>query len=232
MNAQTTQILALGALALVPLLVVILLGLMPKRKQEQMHWRTGNLLDSSVLPVVRPVVLEPLVSQLRCMHGSEMNGYAVGLRHLPVEASAPVLRYLQRCADPAVELFAQTVLQAAKEELQSVCGRLEEKADHCSERGMASLLETGLRLSHPALTPASEKEGWMARLVAHAEQALTRFPQPSCRLTAAVVNVFLAGHRLDCAAILVARLPQDSPLLQELSQALAFSARKLPIIDS
>lgn len=88
-----------------------------------------------------------------------------------------MLRYLQRCADPAVELYSQTVLQAGKDGLQSLCGRLQNKLRLCAPNGgMAALLEEGLRLAHPGLLPASEKVAWMERMVSNAELALGRFP--------------------------------------------------------
>ena len=232
MSDAMMQMVTLGVLSLVPFLIVLLLGLAPRRQEKKRNWRVGNPLVNAVLPMVRPAFLEPLAAQLRGMHGSEMNGYAVGLRHLRVEEAAPVLRYLQRCADPAVELYSQTVLQAGKDGLQSLCGRLQEKSATCSQRGMAALLEEGLRLAHPALLPASEKVAWMERMVSNAELALGRFPAPSPRLVAAMVRVFLAGRRIDRASALIQSLPPACPMQQELSQSLAFAARRLPIHDS
>ena len=232
MSDHSMQLLILSALSLVPLVIVLALGLAPRGQEKMRNWRVGNPLHTAVLPVVRPAFVEPLVSQLRGMHGSEMNGYAVGLRHLPVEAAAPVLRYLQHCADPAVELYAQTVLQGGKDVLQSLCGRLQESSATCSQRGMCALLEVGLRLAHPALLPSSEKASWISRMEANAEQALARFSQPSVRLLAAMARVFMAARRLEHAAALIQRLPANSPVKQELSQAFAFASRQLPVLDS
>lgn len=163
MNIHPQDVLLICGFAALPVVLVWLMGWGRVANAGDEAWSPGGKAAVAVPGEFREPQLQPLVMGLRVPSVDELAGYAVGLRHLPIEVAAPLLRQLQRSADPAVQLYAQTILQEGREKLQVQMGRL--GAANGSDRGRASFLEAGLRLLHPALLPVADAEAWTAGLV-------------------------------------------------------------------
>jgi hypothetical protein len=224
MTAQSIP--ALLAVAALPFLISWLVVLVPSRRRHVSGLLLGNPLDEAPVPVPQPPTLKPLVHLSRALLGNDMRGYIVGARHLPVENTAPVLRRFVKGQDPALQLYAQSILADGQDKLQHWFVKLEKSAAQ-DERCAAWLLEIGLALAHRNLGSAADREALLAQLYQRADRALKQWPQPRPHLLANAGKVFLeAGHPALAARCAIA-LPHTS-LLRPALEAEALHALRHP----
>lgn len=198
-------LLMLAILALLPVVGTWLVVLVPSRRREVSGITLGNPLASAPLAPVVPAITKPLVHLTRSMSGADLEGYILGLRHLPVERCAPLLSRFVKGDDPALQLYAQSILQHGREALASQFHQLQKQPPE-DPRSATWLLETGLRLAHPSLCSATERPGFLKHLVTLTAQRLQAAdPSPALLMTAA--QVFLEAGMLDEAEATVAALP-------------------------
>jgi hypothetical protein len=216
--SSALPILSLIALALVPLAVIRLVAIIPLRRIEAGGMTVGNPLHQA--PYTDAIgVAWPLVSLSRRYGNGEMEGLLLGLRHLPIEDTAPLLGRYVRCSDPALQLYAQSILAQGRDQLHSTLVHLE-RSPPDDARAASWLLETGLRLAHPSLTGAAERPGLLHSLARQATERLATCEHtPS--LLANAVRVFLSIGRAGDAHVLVEELPEDSLLRAALAPAVA-----------
>ena len=207
---------ALFILALVlPILVSWIITIVPTRRKEASGIVVGNPLHDAPVSSRDEMLPHPLVHLARTLDGNEMAGYVLGLRHMPVASGAPVLDRHIHGSDPALQLYAQGILQQGKDKLQHRFQLLLD-APANDTRKAAWLLETGLLLASGSLNSTSERESWLTRL---SDLARTRLKaaSPTPSLLAAAAQVFLqAGHIQEADAALKA-LPAGSVLQRKLS---------------
>ncbi len=209
----------LAALAVVPIIVSWLIVLVPSKRREACGIVVGNPLDAAVLAPYQPVVKKPLVSLSRELNTADMGGYLLGMRQLPVEAAAPLLARYVRCADPALQLYAQSILAQGREQLQTQLAKLQ-RAPEDDAQCAAWMLETGLTLASPTLTGVAERPGFLQHLAELAAARLKTTASTPALLGQAVL-VFLEAGRPEDAEPLLVRLPQGSSLRAELEPAVA-----------
>ena len=198
----------LALLAILPLLGTWLIVLVPCRRRESSGLIVGNPLEAVPLAPIATVVSKPLVHLIRSLSGNEIEGFILGLRHLPVEQSAPLLTRFVNGSDPALQLYAQGILQQSREELTAQFHKLQ-KLPADEPRTATWLLETGLRLAHPSLCGPTERPGFIAHLVAIAAQRL-HTSEPSPALLSKAAEVFLHAGLLDEAQAALDVLPKSS----------------------
>lgn len=216
-----TSVGALALLALIPILVSWIVFVVPSKRREATGLVVGNPLDTAPLAAQQPLVTKPLVSLSRQLGSTEMGGYLLGLRQAPVEKSAPLLARYVRCSDPALQLYAQSILAQGRETLQVRLAKLERESGD-DARGAAWMLETGLILASPTLTGAAERPGFLKYLAGLAASRLeTCEHTPS--LLANAARVFLEAGRAQDAANVLAKLPAAAPLRVELEPAVALA---------
>ncbi|MDB6120986.1 MAG: hypothetical protein JWO08_4767 [Verrucomicrobiaceae bacterium] len=221
----TAPLLTLAILALLPVLGTWLIVLVPSRKRQASGILLGNPLESAPLAPVVPPITKPLVHLSRSMSGSDMEGFILGLRHLPVELSAPLLSRFIKGNDPALQLYAQGILQQGREDLAGQFHRLQ-KQTPSDVRSAAWMLETGLRLAHPSLCSATERPGFLKHLVSLAAHRLQATADPSPLLLVNAAEVFLEAGMLEEADAALAVLSGPSLPAPELTARIA-SARHL-----
>ncbi len=215
----SAPLLTLAILALLPVVGTWLIVLVPSRKRQASGIILGNPLATAPLAPVVPAISKPLIHLSRSMSGSDMEGFILGLRHLPVESSAPLLTRFVKGNDPALQLYAQGILQQGKEDLAAQFHRLQ-KQPPADMRSAAWVLETGLRLAHPSLCSATERPGFLKHLVSLAAQRLQGAdPSPALLLNAA--EVFLEADMLDEADAALAVLPGLAPAGHQLTARIA-----------
>lgn len=206
----------LALAALTPVLVVWTLGLFGRRRPDSDGAiTTGNPLFHSPLPLRTEPLEKPLAKSARTMTLGEMQPWVTGLRHLPVEVAAPLLRHFSKVPDPSVQLYAQTLLQAGRERLQGVASRLEPAITAKDPRLCASLLETGLRLASPTLMAAGERHDALVQVKRQAEEILSRTAHTP-RLLHVAARVFLEAGEPAHAARVLNLLPAGTPLRSSL----------------
>jgi hypothetical protein len=198
------------AVLLAPLVISVLILLVPSRRREEGGVQLGNPLSDAPLAEQSMLVTPPLVQLCRMLNGRELENYVLGLRHLPVESAAPLLQRLIQGVDPALQLYAQGVRQQGLDRLQAAFLELSQ-SDPNDPRRAAWLLETGLRLAHPALSTPTERELQLARLAHEATARLAAGPT-SPALVAAAAEVYLEAGRPGEAAALVPKLEAGSAL--------------------
>ena len=194
-STSIAPIATLAILAALPLLGTWLIVLVPSRRRESSGLVIGNPLEAAPLPPIAPVVSRPLVHLIRSLSGSEIEGFILGLRHLPVEQSAPLLTRFVNGSEPALQLYAQGILQQSRESLTAQFHQLQ-KLPADEPRTSTWLLEAGLRLAHPSLCGPTERPGFIAHLVAIAAQRL-HATEPSPALLSKAAEVFLQAGLLD-----------------------------------
>lgn len=213
MPAASSLILFLLILAL-PVVMAVVVLLVPSRRVEASGIVCGNPLHEAPLARQETEMVPPLVQLCRMLDGRELEGYVLGMRHLPVEAVAPLLQRLVQGVDPALQLYAQSVRQQGLDNLQAQY-QLLLKAAPDDSRKAAWLLETGLKLAHPSLSSIAEREMWLTRLADLADSRLsTARHDPALLATAA--EVYLAASRPQSAAALVPLLEMGSTLRAKL----------------
>lgn len=195
---------------LLPVVLSVLVLLVPTRRAEESGIICGNPLHDAPLAKQENGMLPPLVQLCRMLDGRELESYVLGMRHLPVEAVAPLLQRLVQGVDPALQLYAQSVRQQGLDKLQSLYQQLL-TAPVDDPRKSAWLLETGLKLAHPSLSSLAERELWLSRLAELADARLTSARHDPA-LLAAAAEVYLAASRPESAAAIVPLLEAGSAL--------------------
>lgn len=207
---------SLVMLALIPGVIIWLLAVIPMRRVEAPGLTVGNPIHQAP-HTDAPGISYPLIDVSRRFAAAEMEGLLLGMRHLPVEHTAPLLGRFMRSTDPALQLYAQSILAQGRERLQASLNQLERQSPH-DPRAAGWLLETGLRLAHPSLTGSAERPALLQTLARLATERLVTCPHtPS--LLANAIPVFLAAGRAGDAQVLVDELPEDSPLRKQLEPA-------------
>ena len=225
LSAQSlTSVAVLAVLALIPVLVSWIVFIVPSRRREATGLVVGNALDTAPMAQPHDVITKPLVSLSRELSSAGMGGFLLGLRHAPVEQAAPLLARYVRCSDPALQLYAQSILAQGRETLQVRLAKLERTSS--DDARLASwMLEAGLVLANPTLTGAAERPGFLKYL---AQLAASRLE--TCEHTPALLanatRVFLEAGRAGEASNAVTRLPEGSPLRLELEPAVAHALRQ------
>lgn len=209
----------LTGLAALPVVFSWLIVVLPSKRREASSLRVGNPLLIAPLSNAQPVVPVPLVAMSRQLTASAMTEYVLGMRHQPVELAAPLLVRMMRCEDPALQLFAQSLLAQGQERWQSWMNRLAE-APESDARSAAWLLECGLVLASPALVSPAERAGALNSLAALARQRL-QCSQPTPLLLATAAQVFLEAGQAAEARSALHQLPQESPLRLKWESAVA-----------
>lgn len=212
------SIIALLALALVPVGLLWLVAVIPVRRAEA----TGIVMGNPLLHAPQSDThgtARPLIDLSRRYGSTEMEGMILGLRHLPVEHTAPLLGRYMRCADPALQLYAQSILAQGREQLQTTLTKLE-RLPPDDPRAAAWLLETGLRLARTSLTGPAERPGLLHSLAGLATDRLATCEHTPALLANAAA-VFLAVGRAGDAQVLVHELPEDSPFRNAIEPAVA-----------
>jgi hypothetical protein len=199
----------LGAL-LLPVVVSVLVLVVPTRRKEASGITLGNPLHSAPIAPREDVSVEPLVYLCRELSGVEMEGYVLGLRHLPIQRTAPLLERHIRGSDPALQLYSQAVLQEGKDALMQRFHRLQQ-LPVADSRFSAWLLETGLLLASSSLNSVMERTAWLDRLRVLTRERLGQAP-PTPALLAIAVRVFNEAGTPEDAEGLLRALPQHSPL--------------------
>ena len=219
--ASITTATAFVLLALLPVLLSWLIVLVPSRKKEAIGIEIGNPLSTAPLAPVTAVVTRPLVHLVRCLSGSDVEGYILGLRHLPVEQTAPLLTRFVNGNDPALQLYAQGILQQGRDDLAALFHKLLSLPPE-EPRTAAWLLETGLRLANPSLCGATERPGFVKYLVSLAAHRLQACEPTACLLTNAARVFTEAGLTTEASAAL-ALLPTGTAIAKPLSAAISFA---------
>jgi hypothetical protein len=207
-------------LALLPLLVAWVIAIIPSRRVEATGLLMGNPLAEAPLAPLADVVPETLNHLSRALSAKDMEGFILGMRHLPVTATAPILRRYVRCSDPALQLYAQSILQEGRDRLQHTYQVLQHADEHDSRKA-AWLLEIGLTLAHPALATQAERVGMLSHLAHFATTRLKTAPHEPM-LIAQAARVFLAAGKVPAAQLLLQKLPAQSRLRQELEPSIAY----------
>jgi len=221
-NLLSTPEMLLAVITLVPILAAWTLGLFSSAPEDAGLIRVGNPLRSAQHVFEHEAAHEPVLHLSRTETVAELRDIALGLRNAPVELAAPLLRHFMQSADPEIALFAQSMLQQGREQLQATFGRLQNHHDQTDPRIAAAFLETSLRLASPALTAAGEREVRIQQLARKAGEQLSSC-EHTPRLLAACARVYLAAGAPEKAESLITTMPGDSALRRELEPGVRFA---------
>jgi hypothetical protein len=201
---------------LLPIVISIVISVVPSIRKDATDTVLGNPLHNAPLAPKGDPLSQPYVHLTRVLDVPDLSGYILGLRHLPIAKTAPILERHVHGSDPALQLYAQSILQQGQDDLQLRFQQLLEKP--ATDSRMACwLLETGLTLASPTLNSQAERVTWLERLVSLATDRLSKAP-PTPGLIAAASRIFLAaGHPAE-ASRLAQALPPSSPLATLLQQ--------------
>lgn len=208
----------IGAAAL-PVVISWLIVVLPSRRREACGLVVGNPLLAAPLAHVQSLVSVPLVAMSRQLATGDMVEFVLGMRHLPVEKSAPLLVRFMRGEDPALQLYAQSLLAQGREKWQMRANKLA-AAPEDDARCSAWLLEAGLTLASPALASAAERVGSLRELAAVARQRLA-VCRPTPLLLMSAARVFLEAGLAEEARAALDRLPPESASRQPLEAAVS-----------
>jgi hypothetical protein len=211
----------LAALAIAPLVLVIVLGWLPWEMPYSGRMLSGNaLLENNDADASTPSPSAPLVHLVRSSKLHELRSAALGQRFFPIARTA---EFLKRCAgkeDVELQLYAQTVMADGQDKLQSVFLRLLPDALPDAPATSASFISAGMNLLDSPLTPDSERPSIIGKML----PVVDRLPgsgeiHPRLLFEGARLMVLL--HRMIDAEKLHQRLPAGSPLYEKLAQVLA-----------
>ena len=219
MSPESLPFITLAVLALLPVLFSWLVVVVPSRRREATGLVVGNPLDDAPLAPVAEIITKPLVALSRHLSHEDMADFVPGMRHLPLEQAAPLLTRYVRCPDPALQLYAQSLLAQGKDRLQHDFNELHDAAQS-DARSASWLLELGLRIAAPTLIGPSERSGFLQQLAAQATEALNNCEHTPA-LLANATRVFLAASRGAEAQHTLSELPEASPIRRELEPAIA-----------
>ena len=224
--ADMTPLLWLLLLCLPPVVFAVVLSVMPRQAHDYGPMLTGNPLISTSkngIPAHVPAVTDPLLRLTRTQSDSGLRALVFGLRHLPINQTAPILRRYLHSYDPELQLFSQAVLQDKQDRLQREFARLTGPSGSDSPANLASSIEAGLSLMDSPLTPDSEHAGIFRKLYPKAEQVLrSDISHPRALFTTA--RYCLRTHQVSHAQELHDRLEPGCPLQQELARLITHQA--------
>jgi hypothetical protein len=200
------------ALAFMPVLLILLLGLLPRKLEDFGEIEIGNplLLDDDA-SMNEPPLFEPLIHLTRTMEEPQLRSLMLGCRFLPVEKAAPILKRYLHSSDAELQLYAQGIMQDGQGKLQSRFADMQVLAKPDAPASTASFLAAGLRLLDSPLTPESERSAIFAKLRGPAEATLaTEVTHP--RLAFEAGRYCIRIDNLDDAGRMLTSLPKGSPL--------------------
>lgn len=221
---DTLSIVIFALVLALPIVISIMITVVPTRRKEATDTVLGNPLHNAPLAPKGDSLAQPYVHLTRVLDVSELSGYILGLRHLPIDKTAPILDRHVNGSDPALQLYAQSILQQGQDDLQLRFQQLLEKP--ATDPRMACwLLETGLTLASPNLNSEAERMTWIDRLVTLAADRLSQAP-PTPGLIAAATRILLAAGQSDHATKLAGQLPSGSPLAAQLQTQAAHAVHQ------
>ncbi len=186
----------LAVLAAIPPVIAWSLGFFGSSAAREKMRILNRPLSLDAVPEAGPAVASCLLHLSRTQSAAELRDFAVGLRHLPVEQAAPLLRHFMRSSDPELSLCSQSVLQAGVEQLRSQFGDLQGSARSGNSRAAATVIESGLRLASPALCAQDEWEQRLRELAALADELSAKCPAtPRLRAAAEAARASAARSR-------------------------------------
>jgi len=212
----------LAGLCLLPALFVAILVCLPRTAKPVDKMVSGNpLFDNRMLPVKQDVFLLPLVHAMRAAGSGQLKDLVLGLRHLPIHKTAPVLQSALQRRSPELQTYAQSILQQKQEELQADFVRLKPPAGGPVSGAMpANYMEAGIKLASSPLTQSSEQCRILEMMLPVVESvAASTDDHP--RLVAACIQACLRLDKGDWAQSLLQRLPEGSPLMLQHQSLLA-----------
>lgn len=230
MTYTVTVAVMLAVLCILPLLVGYVLTLLPSKPVNGDDLETGNPFTAAVEmpPHVKPV-MEPLIHLMRYRTDKELREAAQGLRHFPIQDTAPLLQRLLLHEDPMLQIFAQSILQDKQEDLQKDFANRAMVGD---ERAAADRIRAGLNLVQSPLTPDTEKPAILKQLLPLVEAAAASGVGSLPRLWYAAGCVSLLLQRLDLVERFIALLPPGSPFQDDLIKRLNHQAAILLVQKS
>jgi hypothetical protein len=216
---------ALFLAAALPFLISWLVAVVPTRRRQVSGVVLGNPLSAAPRPIAQVITLKPLLHLSRALTGEDVRGYIVGARHLPVEHTAPIMTRYVKGDDPALQLYAQSVLLDGVERLQHWQQTLA-KADAKDERCAAWLIEVGLTLAHRNLASAADRASLLKQLHQHTERCLKQTVKASPHLLANAAQLYLEAGYPQQAQALLQQLPSTSPLRASLQLEVAHALNR------
>lgn len=210
----------LAAMSFAPVVLVLLLGWLPRKTMDHGDIEIGNpMLLNDDHSMNEPPIAEPLIHLTRALEESRLREVILGLRFLPIEKTASILKRYLHSNDAELQLYAQSIMQDGQEKLQGRFATTQPLAVPGSPANTASFIGAGLRLLDSPLTPDSEHLAIINKLLGPAEAVLasdTAHP----RLAFETGRFCVRTDRLEDAARMLARLPKDSPLQVTLQRLL------------
>ncbi|MFZ4763569.1 MAG: hypothetical protein ACOYMN_01345, partial [Roseimicrobium sp.] len=156
-------------LCLLPVLWALLLAIWPRRVVDYGPMNQGNPMSAVGIPDHVPPVLQPLLQLTRTQSDADLRALIIGLRHMPIAQTAPILRRYLHSRDPELQLFSQSILQEKQDVLLRDFSRMQALATEQAPANLASFLEAGVSLMDSPLTPESEHPGILHKLLPKAE---------------------------------------------------------------
>lgn len=201
-----------------PILIAVLFMLRSHRPPDTGTIRTGNpMLKPRDVPPLQDAVLQPLLHLTRTQSDADLRAIILGLRHMPLEETAFILRRYLHSTDPELQLYSQSILQEKQERLQSDFARfLKLAGDTRGPAHVASCIEAALDLVASPLTPGTERTAVLRKARPHVEFILTS-GSAHPRSVFAAARLCLRVKDVDHAEELRARLPVASPLWDSLT---------------
>lgn len=223
--AEIPPILGLCLLCLPPVIFTVALGLLPRRSQENGVILSGNpmLHNGNGIPAHVEPVVRPLLYLTRTHSDADLRALILGLRHMPITQTAPILKRYLHSPDPELQLYAQSILQEKQAKLQHDLARLLDLPAPVPPANLASCIEAGLNLMDSPLTPESEHGGILRKLYPKSEQVL-RSDLTHPRALFAAARFCLRTHQVTHACELHDRLAPGCPLHETLGRLIAHHA--------
>lgn len=212
--------LLLSAMAFAPVLLVLLLRKLPRRTLDVGEILLGNpMLLNDDASINEPPVGKPLIYLTRSLEESRLRELMLGLRFLPLEKTAPILKRYLHSGDAELQLYAQSIMQEGQERLQSRFAITHPLATADSPTNTASFIGAGLRLLDSPLTPDSEYPAIINKVLVPAERVLASSTEHP-RLVFETGRFCVRTDRLEDASRMLSRLPKESPLHERLRKLL------------
>ena len=136
----------------------------------------------------------------------------------------PLLARCMNGRDPALQLYAQGILQQGRDDLAALFHKLQKQPPEDPRSG-AWLLETGLRLAHPSLCGPTERPGFLKHLATLAADRL-QAADPSPALLANAARVFLEAGLVEEAEAALEAAGLYGHRNQTLAAAIAYARHR------
>lgn len=214
---------ALALLALLPVVFVWLLSWIPSRHHTGRRVREGNPLRGRWHEEEDAQTGTRTLAYLcRTLPLAELRELAAGLRHLPVQLVAPVLRHLMRSPDPELALYSQSMLQQNREKLQHLASTLLTRPDYDDPRVIAAELETSLTLASSGLVTQNERRGALMHMANRIREKFSK-TEVTPRLALVGAEIFLEAGLPRLALPLLEKLDVTGVHRVDLEKRLRFS---------